>query len=257
MGAVKARPYYTPGTLSAAYYDVVTAADRRLGEDVDAYAALAPPGSGVLELGAGSGRVAVALAERGLAVTGIEIAPAMLAQAQARRSALPPPVAARLSFRRGDMAAVDLRRTFDLVVCAYFTLAHVPVGAGWRNVLAVAARHLAPGGRAAFHLPRADMMGLQGPPNPERPVLIQALPDGRSLVLFVRERSFRGDICRLDQVIDYCLADAGGRIVQRSPEKLTYWMADPTPLAVAAGLEPEARRLDRSGVGDIWVFRKP
>ena len=55
MRAARTRPYYAPGSLSAAWYDLVTAADRRLGGDADVYAGLAPPGGSVpYREGAGS-----------------------------------------------------------------------------------------------------------------------------------------------------------------------------------------------------------
>jgi len=128
-----ARPYYGDKGLSAAFYDTVTAADARLHGDVDIYAGLAPAEGAVLELGVGTGRIAIALAERGFSVVGVDIAPAMLAQAAAKQAELDPSVARRVELRRGDMAALDLKRTFDLVVCGYFTLAHVPRGAAWRS----------------------------------------------------------------------------------------------------------------------------
>jgi SAM-dependent methyltransferase len=252
----RTRPYYAGGGLSAAYYDSVTAADPRLAGDVELYAGLAPPGGAVLELGAGSGRVAAALAERGFRVTGVEIAPAMLAQARTRRAGLAPEAAERLELRQGDMTALRLARTYDAVVCAYFTLAHVPAGTAWRNTFAAAARHLEPGGLAAFHLPRLDVMRLPRPANPDLPVLDRPLEGGRRLLLFVRERAFREDLGRLDQLIEYALVDAAGRLVERSPERLTYWMADPQPLAAAAGLVLDRPPIELGGIGDIWVFRK-
>lgn len=253
---VKIRPYYAPGALSVAFYDVITDADTRLRGDADIYAGLAPAGGSVLELGAGSGRLTADLAGRGLAVEGVDIAPAMLARAETRIAGLPADVQARIGLRRGDMTALDLKRTFDLVMCPFFTLAHVPAGAAWRNTFATAARHLAPGGLAAFHLPRLEIMRLPGPADPTRPVMDQPLPDGRRLLLFMRERTFKPGINRLDQVIEYALADAGGRIVERSPERLTYYVTDPTPLAAAAGLDLDRPPIDVGGVGDIWVFRR-
>src|SRR5438045_657021 len=86
----QARPYYADKGLSAVFYDTVTAADARLHGDVDIYAGLAPDGGAVLELGAGTGRIVFALAQRGFSVTGVEIAPAMLAQAAAKRADLEP-----------------------------------------------------------------------------------------------------------------------------------------------------------------------
>ncbi|MFN3583884.1 class I SAM-dependent methyltransferase [Phenylobacterium sp.] len=252
----KVRPYYAEGGLSAAFYDVVTAADPTLAGDIETYAALAPPGGSVLELGVGSGRVAQGLAERGLSVTGVDIAPAMLVKAQARCAAMAPDAAARIELRRGDMTALDLKRTFDAVICPFYALAHTPAGAAWKNTFAVAARHLPPGGKAAFHLPNLDRMRNLPLVRPDLPVMDQALPDGGRLLLFVKERSFREPPGRLDQVIEYAVADANRRIVQRSPERLTFWMADPEPFAATAGLSLDGPPKTLGGAGDIWVFKK-
>ena len=58
------RPYYAERGLSAAFYDTVTAADARLAGDLDIYADLAAAGGSILELGSGTGRLAIALAQR-------------------------------------------------------------------------------------------------------------------------------------------------------------------------------------------------
>ena len=250
------RPYYSDRGLSAAYYDVVTAADTRLVGDIDLYASLVRPGGRILELGAGAGRVAIALAERGFAVTGVDLAPAMLAQAQAKRDGLPAEVAARLDFRLADMTALDLQSAFDLVVCPYFTLAHVPAGAAWRNTFAVAARHLPLGRLAAFHLPRLEIMREAPPIDPRVPVFDQPLKDGGRLRIHVLERVFREAAGRLDQVLAYVVLDPRGDVRAHSKERLTYYMADPVPLAAAAGLATVREPIDIGGVGDIHVFEK-
>lgn len=247
------RPYYAEGSLSATFYDVVTAADQTLAGDVEAYAALAPAGGEVLELGAGSGRLTFALAARGLRVTGVEIAPSMLAQAQA---ALPEILADRVDLRLGDMTDLDLDRAFDLVVAAFFTLAHVPVEPDWRRTFETAARHLKPHGRAVFHLPLRRMMALPGPADPDRPVFDQPLPGGGRLQLHVRSRTFDEAAGRMDQLIEYVARDAAGDVVQRSTERQTYHVADPAPLAAAAGLGADGPPRPFGGVGEIWVFRK-
>jgi len=252
----QARPYYADRSLSSVYYDVVTAADTRLAGDIDLYAKLAPAGGSVLELGAGAGRVAMALAERGFSVVGVEIAPSMLVQAQAKRAALHPEVAARIALLRGDMTALDLKQTFDLVICPYFTLAHVPGGAAWRNTFATAGRHLAAGGMAAFHLPLPEVMRAVAAPNRDLPVLDQPLEGGRRLQLYVLERSFRESIGRLDQVIEYVERGPDGQVLRRSPERLTYYIADPEPFAAEAGLVKSQDPVELGGVGEIWIFRK-
>lgn len=252
----KAKPYYAPGSLSAVFYDRITGADAKLLGDEDIYAGLAPEGASILELGAGTGRLTIGLAARGFRVCGVDISPVMLSQAEARVSGLPPEVRERIELRRGDMTSVDLRRTFDLVICPFFTLAHVPTGAAWRNTFAVAARNLSPGGLAAFHLPKLELMRGLEPPDPRRPVLDQHLGDGRALLLFVLERSFKEGVNRLEQVLEYVLADETGRIAHRSAERLTYYMTDPVPLAATAGLVSDRPPIDLGGVGDIYVFRK-
>lgn len=251
-----AKPYYAPGSLSAAYYDLITEADVRLRGDEDIYAGLVRAGGAVLELGAGTGRLTAGLAARGLNVVGVDISATMLAQAQARVTALPDDVRGRIELVRGDMTALSLRRTFDLVMLPFFTLAHVPAGAAWKNTFSVVARHMATGALAAVHLPRLELMQKAPPPQAQLPVMDEPLPDGRRLLMFVKERSFRPGINRLEQVIEYALAEPGGRIVQKSPERLTYYMTDPTPFAVGAGLQLDREPINVGDVGDIWVFRR-
>lgn len=248
--------YYAPASLSAAFYDVVTAADATLAGDVEAYAGLAPAGGSVLELGAGSGRLTFALAERGFRVTGVDIAPAMLAQAEAARAALPASVAGRVRLELADMTALELDGVFDLVVCPFFTLAHVAPDPGWRRTFAAASRRLKPGGQAAFHLPLRHLMRLPGPPDPDRPVFDRALADGRRLQLHLRSRAFDEAAGRMDQLVEYVERDAAGGVVRRSTERQTYFIADPGPFAAAAGLIPRGPPRPLGGAGEIWVFAK-
>ena len=84
----------------------------------------------------------------------------------------------------------------------------------------------------------------------------QALQDGRRLQLYVRERTFRESVNRLDQVIEYVERRADGQVLRRSHERLTYYLANPEPLAVAAGLTTHQAPIELGGVGEIWVFRK-
>jgi SAM-dependent methyltransferase len=246
------RPYYSDKGLAATFYDLTTAADRGLDGDIDLYAGLAPAGGAVLELGAGTGRVSLALAERGLSVLGLDLAPAMLAQAEAKLTQTPADIARRVRFRRGDMAALQLDETFDVVIAPYFALAHLPAGSAWRNVFSGVARHLRPGGRAAFHLPSKAMLD-QPLPKVRGPVLQRSLEDGRRLTLFIQARTSKPAVGRYDQVVEYVVEGPRG-IESRSLDRMTYYLADPTSAALAAGLEPEAPvMLDQN---PVHLFRK-
>lgn len=101
-------------------------------------------GSGrVLELGAGTGRLALPLAERGLAVDAVDASAAMLDRLRAKDPD------GRVGARVADMAEPDgwPPGPFSLVVVAVNTLFNVTAEAGQRACLRGAADRLAPGGR--------------------------------------------------------------------------------------------------------------
>jgi SAM-dependent methyltransferase len=110
-------------------------------------------GGEVLELAAGSGRVAIALARKGHRVTGLELAAGMLSRARQRTQHLPPEVAARLHWVRGDMTSFELPgRRFGLVFVAFNSFWLLQTPEAQAACLRAAARHLAPGGRLALDL---------------------------------------------------------------------------------------------------------
>jgi len=61
-----------------------------------------PPTGPVLDVGCGTGALAFALAERGLAVLGVDLAEGAIGQARARAATLAPDVARLVKFRVGD-----------------------------------------------------------------------------------------------------------------------------------------------------------
>lgn len=91
----------------------------------------------VLDAGCGTGRVAIELAARGLDVAGSDIDPQMLAEAQAK--------APELQWVQSNLAALDIGRTFDVVVMAGNVILFVEPGTE-KACVAGAARHVAPGG---------------------------------------------------------------------------------------------------------------
>jgi len=117
--------------------------------DLDLYLALAErTGDPVLELAAGSGRIAVPLAVAGHRVTAVDLDPAMLARARARAAG--EDVAARIDFVEADL--LDLRLpdagAFRLVVLALNSLFLLATRTAQARALQVMAEHLAPDGLA-------------------------------------------------------------------------------------------------------------
>ncbi len=95
----------------------------------------------VLELGVGTGRLAIPLAGRGLRVVGVDASPAMLAHLAAK------PGGEQVEAVLGDMAAPPLGdRRFAVVFVAYNTLFNLIDPADQQRCLADAATRLSPAG---------------------------------------------------------------------------------------------------------------
>ncbi len=111
--------------------------------EADFYAALAGHAQArILELGSGTGRLSLPLAERGFAVTGIDNAPGMVAVA--RRHALRRQAAA--VFGVADLRDFELGARFDLIVLPNNTLGHVHTLVDLRSLLRCVQAHLAEDG---------------------------------------------------------------------------------------------------------------
>lgn len=128
--------------------------------DLDLYLALAERADGrVLELAAGSGRLAVPLALAGHPVTAVDLDPAMLDRARSRATAtsVPPD---RLAIVEADL--LDLRLpdagTYGLAFIALNSIMLLASRDAQRRAIETLAAHLAPGGVAAVDawLPDAD-----------------------------------------------------------------------------------------------------
>lgn len=136
--------------LFARYYDLEFGA---FSDDAPLYRGFADlTGGPVLELGCGTGRLLVPLARAGFAVTGVDLAAAMLDLARAAVAS--GGVAARVTLLQDDLrslAALGDQR-FGLIFCAINSFLHLESLADQRAALRAARRHLRPGGRLILDL---------------------------------------------------------------------------------------------------------
>jgi len=98
-------------------------------------------GGPVLELGVGTGRLALPLAAAGLAVHGVDASTEMLASLRAK------PGGNAVTADLGDFADLRIDREFSLVVIAFNTLFALPDQDAQVACFASVGRHLLPGGR--------------------------------------------------------------------------------------------------------------
>ena len=167
-----------PGTTLARYYDLDLLDDPG---DLTLYEALAQRCDGpILELGSGSGRLAVALAVQGHSVTAVDIDPAMMARAGAAWQQRGSERAGSLQLVEADMLQLHLPDRFDLVILALNTLLLLGDRARQQAALKTMARHLTPQGRAVVDvwLPGASDL---------------ALYDGRLLMEWLRDDPETGE----------------------------------------------------------------
>lgn len=136
----------------------------------------------VLEIGVGTGRIAIPAADGGAEVVGVDASPEMLAVAKAKAEACSP-MSGSLTLTLGDMRTLDLRRhDFALVTIPARTLLLATTCEEQLATLCSAARHLRPGGRLIFNVfnPTQDLIFDES----HEPVEIGEVQDADSGKLF-------------------------------------------------------------------------
>jgi SAM-dependent methyltransferase len=109
-----------------------------------------PNARDVLELGCGTGHHAILLAKLGYQIHGVDLSLEMLHQAKERQSLLPPDLAAKLHFSRGDLRSIRLERNFDVVIALFHVISYQTTTADLQAAFATAKQHLRPGGILIF-----------------------------------------------------------------------------------------------------------
>ena len=117
-------------------------------EDVPFYVHEAVRSGGpVLELGVGTGRIAVPIAASGVHVVGVDLSAGMLDVAR-ERAAL---AGVEIDLRQGDMRDPPIDETFPLVICPFRSLLHMETDEDRRLALRAVSARLATGhGRFVF-----------------------------------------------------------------------------------------------------------
>lgn len=189
------------------------------------------PGGSVLEMGVGTGRLAVGLLAAGLAVTGVDASPEMLSRLRAR------PGTEQVTIVHGDFTTVDAGGPHDVVLIAFSTLFLVPSQAGQLACLANARRHLRPGGSVVIEAFVPDHSRWVRGQNLSIGDLNAA---GASLKLSVHDP--------VQQVITTQEVLFGVEGTTLRPNLLRYaWPAELDAMALASRLRPKHRWADWTG----------
>ena len=183
--------------------------------DLPFYEQLAKECSGaILELGVGTGRVAIALARSGHSIVGVDTSEEMLAVLAQQLRAESSQLRARVATTCADARTIDLGRRFPLVLFPFNGLAHQRQQLALEQLLANVIRHLEPDGYFAFDVTVPDPALLKGATS--------------TAPWFRHPRT--GDVCRCDETASYdpatrvltCTATIRWMEVERQPQTLRW-----------------------------------
>lgn len=177
-----------PYAAIPALYDLEHAA---YADDLDLYLNLAlVVGDPILELGCGTGRLLVPLAEAGHRVTGLDLSEPMLDGAATTTAAAD--VSSRVTLHHGSMTEADAAPggPFGLVVVALNGLLHLPTAAAQRETLAAARRALDPRGQLVIDVLNPTPETLRGLDHAYGHEGSWRLPSGERVDKFAARRVF-------------------------------------------------------------------
>jgi SAM-dependent methyltransferase len=109
-------------------------------------------GGPLLELGCGTGRLFIPLAQVGFEVTGVDCSAPMLACARRKMTVVPTSVVSKITLIQGDMRSACVRAHFPMVFIPLNTFVHLLTRQDQQRALAVVAHHLSPEGRLIIDL---------------------------------------------------------------------------------------------------------
>jgi len=196
----------------ADYYDESPVVKGRL-QDVAFYRDAARDfGDPVLELGCGTGRVTMALAQAGKRVTGLDLSERMLERAVKKRAALFTEERERIHLVQGDMARFDLGEKFRLIIIPFRPLQHLLEVKQQTDCLECARKHLAPGGRLVLDVFQTDAERMHDPVHMREMLVTEYnTADGRRVKITERVAAFH----RAEQINDvemiFSVVHPGGR----------------------------------------------
>jgi SAM-dependent methyltransferase len=150
-------------SVIADFYDTSPLIARRT-QDATFYLHAASPFAGpILELGCGTGRITMPLAQAGRRVTGMDISKKMLERAEQKRADLSAEARERVRLVLGDMTRFDLRERFPLIIIPFRPFQHLMTVDEQLQCLACVLRHLAPGGRLILDFFQTDAARMHDP----------------------------------------------------------------------------------------------
>lgn len=196
----------------ADYYDESPIVRQRT-QDVTFYRDAAREfGDPVLELGCGTGRITMALAQTGKRVTGLDLSERMLERAARKRAALNKEERERVHLVQADMTQFELGEKFQLVIIPFRPFQHLLEVRDQVACLERVRKHLRPGGRLILDVFQTDAERMHDPVHMrESPLIEYATSDGRKVRISERVAAFHRAEQRNDVEMIYTIEHPNGK----------------------------------------------
>jgi len=196
----------------ADYYDESPLVRERT-QDLAFYLASARDlGDPILELGCGTGRITMALAQSGQHVTGLDLSEKMLERAAKKRAALEAEERQRVHLVHGDMTRFALGEQFRLVIIPFRPFQHLLEVREQMDCLHCVRRHLAPGGRLILDVFQTAAERMHDPVHMrETPITEYRASDGRQVRISERTAAFHRAAQQNDVEMIYSVTHPDGR----------------------------------------------
>ena len=238
--------------------------------DVESYVEEAQKaGSPVLELGCGTGRILIPVAQSGVGIVGLDLSPEMLSIAREKVSGLSNEIQQRIQLVEGDMRGFSLKRKFSLITIPFRAFLHLLTPEDQRQSLKCIREHLADDGRLILNIfdPRLDIivshMDHLGTAMKRLGEFIH--PETGNRILVWDSRQYNPEDQTNEQYFIFEELDNGGKVISKtySPLVLRFlYRYEMQYLLELCGYEIEALYGDfqrgpfRYGGEQIWVVRK-
>jgi SAM-dependent methyltransferase len=169
-------------------------------------------GDPILELGCGTGRITMALAESGMRVTGLDISERMLERAVKKRGAMRVEARERVHLVQADMARFELGEKFRLILIPFRPFQHLLEVQQQMDCLDCAHKHLTPGGRLVLDVFQTDAERMHDPVHMrETPIVEYKTSDGRQVRISERVAAFHRAEQRNDVEMIFSITHPDGR----------------------------------------------
>lgn len=223
----------------------------------------------VLELGCGTGRILIPIAQSGIPIFGLDRAPAMLALARQKIAHLTTETQHRIRLGEGDMRKFSLPQRFHLITVPYRAFLHLLTPKDQRQALACIHSHLSPNGRLIFNIFDPHLETIAAHLGPLGAVLKKDTeflhPDTGRRIIAWEARQYDLEHQILEQSVVFEELDSTGQMLSRTHTSLTLryvFRYEMQLLLELSGFKIDALYGDfqrgsfQHGGEQIWIVRK-